>query len=452
MDPRDPSQPPSIFRSRDLPDDRHAPGQPPRSARPPYRTATRQPLGSDPAGPPGPSRGLLIALGAGAALLLLVGGFVAASVLGPDDDALGVASPSAQPSETVAPSPTPSTVPSPTPVATPTPTPLPTPSPTPAGPPQEVAVDGWAMVAVGELNVRAEPDGSSTSNYALVRGAVVHVAEGPVAAQGLSWYRIASLGGAVGWAASGWVAEPFMTTLVEDPTLIRCGELERPVFDVVDGAVVAHDPLALGGLALPVAAFSDATLGAMELMRGVGGEACFSAQVDAAGAPMLHANITVSACGRAVSAGEFFRLRPAAGQSVVPESQVKDPVVVHPAVLADISTPADDPMSGAVRTVFSLIAAGPDATGCVWINAVEGPDGAEVSHGADTTQCFVVHEQVADGITIRAAAGGDPQRLGLPDGAPPVVVGVPTLMNVGASTSVYGSYAYAYPGYEQSCG
>ena len=82
-----------------------------------------------------------------------------------------------------------------------------------------------------------------------------------------------------------------MTTLVEDPILIRCGEVEGAVFDVVNGVPTPHDPIAIGELALPAAAFSDESLAAMELIRGVGGEACFSAQVGSDGVPVISAQL-----------------------------------------------------------------------------------------------------------------------------------------------------------------
>ena len=154
---------------------------------------------------------------------------------------VGAASPSATPSASSSISPTAS--------AEPTAIPSPTPEPTPAGPPQEVPVGAWATVAVDELSVRSAAGTDAASNYILVKGAVVQVAEGPTVVADLNWYRVASLGGAVGWVTSGWVEEPFLTTLVEDPTLIRCGEVGRAVFDVVNGEPTPHDPIAIGELA-----------------------------------------------------------------------------------------------------------------------------------------------------------------------------------------------------------
>ena len=34
--------------------------------------------------------------------------------------------------------------------------------------------------------------------------------------------------------SSGWIRDPFLETILNDPTLIRCGEVANPVFDMVD--------------------------------------------------------------------------------------------------------------------------------------------------------------------------------------------------------------------------
>lgn len=443
MDPRDPTQPASIFAKPDPTDEAPAAAREPSPPRPAARVAPRS-VRPEPAPPSGPSRQLLIALGAGGLMLLAIGGFVAASILGPDvEPALAVASPSTTPSPLE--EATPTLAASPTASPTITPTPIPTPVPTPPGPLQDLAVGTWATVAADELNVRSTADVNAASNYALVRGAVVHVAEGPAIAGGLNWYRIASLGGAVGWAATGWIAEPFMTTLVEDTVLFRCGEIKRPVFDIVDGAPVPHDPLEIGDLALPAAAFSDFSLGTMELLRGVGQEACFSAEVDATGTPTISAQLNVSACGRVVRDGGFFRLRPAAGQVVHPDSQVRDPVVVHPAVLT--SATANDPMAANLRNVALLIAERTDTTGCIYLGVQDEPGSVIRSTSIDTTQCFLIYEQANDGITLGAAAGGDTKRILVSEGsmAPfTFALGVPVRLGVTASSSTDVSYGYVY--------
>jgi hypothetical protein len=452
MDPRDPTQPASIFRTPDLTDDDvHAPTRVPTPPLP-DRAFAREPLRPHLAEPTGPSRRLMVGVGAGALVILVIGGFVAASILRQGGDpVLAAASPSAMPSHSA--TITPATSPSPTVAPTATPSPIPTPVPTPAGPLQGLGVGTWATVSAAELNVRSAADANAASNYLLVQGAVVHVAEGPTSSGGLNWYRIASLGGAVGWVASGWEADPFLTTLVDDSNLIRCGEIERSVFDIVNGAPVPHDPLTVGDLALPVAAFSDFSLGTMELLRGVGQEACFSAQVDAAGTPTISAQLNVSACGRTVRDGGFFRLRPAVGQNVHPDAQVKDPVVVHPTLLT--SPLADDPMSANLRTVMHLIAERADTTGCLYANVQE--DGDTVNHSAsvDTAQCFLVYEHANDGITLGAAAGGDTKRLLTSEGSPPPftwALNVPVFLQVTANSSTQSaSYGYVWQGYDPTC-
>jgi hypothetical protein len=405
----------------------------------------RQPV-AEPLERSGPSRRLLLGLSFGGALLLLIGGLAAGALLGPDD---GVAGDLTSPSET--PSIAPSAIATPTVEPSITPSPSPTPAPTPAGPPQDLALGAWATVTVDDLNVRSAANTSAASNYLLVRGAVVNVAESAVV-DGLNWYRIASLGGASGWATSGWVAEPFMTTLVEDPTLIRCGEIKRSVFDVVNGRLEPRDPLEVGDLSLPVAAFNDFTLGALELMRGVGSEACFTAQLDAAGTPTVTAQIGVTACGRAVRDGAFFRLRPAAGQDVSVDVQVKDPVIVHPALLT--STVPNDPMSENLRNVALLIAERTDTSGCISANLEQDADGVNDVASVTTTQCFIIYEHATDGITLGAAAGGDTKRILVSQYsmAPfSVELGVPVSLQVSATTSgEYGSSAWVYQSYYTS--
>jgi hypothetical protein len=444
MDPRDPSQRPSIFDAPEQTEERHTPGN--------YRTRDYlrpRPTTGDQAGPEslrqsGPSRSLVIGLGVCGLLLLVIGGLAARVVLGPDDGA-AIVSATTSPTASASVSQTPAE-----PAATASP--RPTPVPTPAGPPQEVAVGAWATVAVDELNVRGAAGADSKSNYSLVRGAVVNVAEGPTIVAGANWYRIASLGGAVGWVSSGWEREPFLTTLVEDPTLIRCGEVDRPVFDVVNGVPTPHDPIAIGDLALPVAAFSDISLGAIELLRGVGGEACFSAQVGSHGMPQVSAQLSVAACGHAEPDGTFFRLRPAAGQNVAVESQVKDPAIVHPTVLAGGGP--ENRRSTNLRSIVTMMASRPDATGCIYVSVTEDASGVEANRTVETTQCSIVHEYNADNLRLSPAAGGETVWIKLTSRASqpgifPLEVPIPVAVNASASDEE--RHAYAYQGYDPDC-
>ena len=99
---------------------------------------------------------------------------------------------------TVGAAPTPSLTPGqtaePTIAATPeaTATPEPTPEPTPAGLSGRAGGCDWATVTVDELEVHASAGEDQPSNYTLIGGAVVTVAEGPQAVNGQNWYRIAS--------------------------------------------------------------------------------------------------------------------------------------------------------------------------------------------------------------------------------------------------------------------
>ena len=106
-------------------------------------------------------------------------------------------------------------------------------------------------MTVDELKVRAGAGDGQDSTYTLIRGAVLTVAEGPQTVDGENWYRVASLGGAAGWVSSGFVANPYLETILNDPVLIRCGEVANPVFDMVDGVPVPREVLRVGDFAVP---------------------------------------------------------------------------------------------------------------------------------------------------------------------------------------------------------
>ena len=422
------------------------------SVTPPSRPRPPRPpdVPERPIDPPARLSRQMIVLGSMGLAILALSGFIVTSLLRPATDrslAAGSAAPSSTADVVVT---SPSASPSGEPTVTPSPSP--TPEPTPAGPPQDLAVGAWATVAVDELNVRRAAGTDETSNYVLVRGAVMHVADGPTVVGGLNWYRIASLGGAVGWVLSGWEAEPFVSTLVEDPVLIRCGEVERSVFDVVNGVPTPHDPIRIGDLALPAAAFSDLSLGAIELLRGVGGEACFSAQVGSNGVPAVSVQLAVSACGHAVADGSFFRLRPAAGQEVAVDAQVKDPAIVHPAVL--VGGPPDDRKSSNLRSIVAMMASGEDATGCINLNVTEAADNTEAYQWVETTQCSIVHEYNEHNIRLSPTAAGDTAWIKLSSQAYEpgrFPLNVPVRVSVNASASDESRDAYAWPGYGPAC-
>jgi hypothetical protein len=281
----------------------------------------------------------------------------------------------------------------------------------------------------------------------------MHVAEGPAVVGGLNWYRIASLGGASGWVFSGWQEEPFVTTLVNDPTLIRCGEVSGPVLDVVGGQVTPHDPIRIDDLALPAAAFTDLTLGAMELLRGVNGEACFSAQLGSDGAPVVNVELSVSACGHAVSDGSLFRLRPVADQDVPLQSQVKDPAVIHPALL--VGGPPEDRLSSNLHGIVRMMANGDDATGCLTMNVTEDGDDVESYRSGYVSQCSIVSEYNADNLRLTPVDGGYEVWIKLTSqGSEPGIFPLGDPVAVGVSVNVSNDYrdAYAYPGYGLDCG
>ena len=387
----------------------------------------------------------MIVLGSMGIAILALTGFIAASLLRPESDPR-LATASVEPSSSIA-----SPAASESANATPSSTAVPTPEPTPAGPPQQIAAGGWATVTAGELHVRSSAGEDEASVYRLVQGAVVNVAEGPTTIEGGNWYRVASLGGASGWASSGWIADPYLETLVDDPTLIRCGEVGRPVFEIVDGSPRADDPLHIGGLALPVAAFSDLALGVIELLRGMEQEACFSAELGAGGRPVVRTELNVGACGHAAADGSFFRLRPAAGGASL-SSQVKEPVVLHPSIL--VGGPADDRKSSNIRTIVSMMA-NEGVTGCINASAVGGRDDVTGFRSADVSQCSIVHEYNQHSLKLTPAAGGQMAWIKLSaEGYQPGLFPLETPVSVGINAQATDETrsAYAWIAGEPGCG
>lgn len=313
----------------------------------------------------------VILLGSMGLAILALGGFIAGSVLrAGDDPALAAASvaASASPVTTESSESSPSIEPSAEATAavgstTPAATPAPTPVPTPAGPPEELTVGGWATVRVGELNVRQDASLGSTSVYRLVRSAVANVIEGPRTADGYAWYRIASLGGATGWAASGPQSSPFLQTIAEAGDLIQCGRVTGSVYEVSGSSLRSVDPVHIGDVALPAGAFEPIELATLELLRGNEQEACFAAAARSGGQPSVYADFGATTCGRPVAVGDHFELRPAIGQDVITDFVAKRTTYVHPSILLNGSEA--DPMSVNLRSAIGVLAASEGATACV---------------------------------------------------------------------------------------
>jgi hypothetical protein len=454
VDPNDATERGSIF-SRPDPEAPMPQPRPPTVGRESLAPPLRDEIGPPILPPPSPKgrarldRRTLAAGGAGL-VLLAVAGFAIVSFLGPDpvQQVAADVSPSASASASGDP------VPSASPAATPSPTPTspPTPTPTPAGPPAEVAVGAWSTVVVDELNVRGGVGFNTETLWTLVKGAVVTVAEGPSLDAGMNWYRVASLGGAVGWVSAGWVSEPYLETLVDDPTLIRCGKVGREVFDIVNGAPVAHDPLLIGDLAVPAAAFDEASLGTLELLRGMDTEACFSAQVGADGLPKLGAELQAYACGHAAGEGGFYRLRPDSGGNVSLASQVKDPVVVHPSLLN--GGPPDDRKSSNLWTLMGLMA-NEGVSGCLNISAITRGGQVEVNRNAEVALCATVQLYDQHSLKLTPASGGQQAWVKLTASnyqAGQFPIGPPTSVYVSAHSSDADRSAYAWRGQVPGCG
>jgi hypothetical protein len=335
--------------------------------------------------------------------------FLAFSLLWSDDSpaaAGGDALPTASSTANVEPS----VEPTPRETASAEPTPDPTPEPTPAGPPIELAVGDWATVTVDELPVRAAAGDDQDSVYTLVHGAVMTVAEGPRVVNGGNWYRIASLGGATGWVSSGFAAEPFLDTILNDPVLIRCGEVANPVFNVVDGLPVAREVLRVGNFAVPANKLDESILATIELARGIGAEVCLTAQVGSDGLPFLRSEPTATACGHAVADGLAFWLRPAANQDVDVGVQIKDPALVHPVLL---SGPVGHRETSNLRALLTVMT-NDGSTGCITSNIDFDATDFDSYRSASIEQCSIVSEYDDGSIKLRPAVGGPTAWIKLP--------------------------------------
>jgi hypothetical protein len=366
---------------------------------------------------------------------MVVVGFLVFSILGNDE-------PPAVAAGDVSPTPSASATAEPTTAATPVPTA--SPIPTPAGPPIDVAVGGWATVTGGELQVRRAAGLGEESVYQLAEGAIVNVAEGPTVMDGGNWYRVASLGGATGWAPSGWEPEPYLETVAAGPQLAECGLVQRPVFEVAGGAVTPNDPLRIGSFALPATAFDAHSLGAIELMRGMGGEVCFSARLGADGLPEMSTEIGVNACGHAAFDGAIYRLEPTDDDSVPLAAQVMEPTVVHPALLE--GGPPDHRMSSNLQTVMSVMA-NDGSSGCLSANVTQRSDATDSQRSLSTSQCSIVEAYDEYSLRYSPASGGPTAWIKLPGadysrGISPSEH--PVMISVDASASDQDRWAGAY--------
>jgi hypothetical protein len=449
-------EPPSIFTSPDPLEERVPPMVPPpregthapidasawatpppleREAYPPRPGASRPPTrdGS------GPSRPALLGLAAIGGAVMVVVGFFAVSILGNDQ-------PPAVAAGDLSPMPSASASSEPTTEGTPEPTasPIPTPVPTPAGPPIEVAVGGWATVSGGELHVRRAAGLDEESVYRLADGAIVSVAEGPTVVDGNNWYRVVSLGGAIGWASSGWEPEPYLETVASGPQLAECGLVQRSVFDVAGSAVTPNDPLRIGEFALPATAFDAHSLGAIELMRGMGDEVCFSARLGSNGLPEMSTEIGVNACGHAAFDGAIYRLEPTDDDSVPLAAQVMDPTVIHPALLE--GGPPDHRMSTNLQTIMSVMA-NEGGSGCLSANVTQRSDATDSYRSLSASQCSIVEAYDEYSLRYSPASGGPTAWIKLPGGDYSRGLSPsdqPVMISVDASASDQDRWAGAY--------
>lgn len=377
------------------------------------RAAARPPYGDRrhgiPPPPPG-SRRRTSALGqqpfvviAAGVVTLAFAGLATASLLAPGDPDIGVVAPStsAISSATAAPSATAAVAPTSSETAA-SGVSEPTPSPTPVGPPHELTAGGWATVAVDELNVRSEPGLDAEAGYRLIEGAVVSLAEeAPTMADGLAWYRVASLGGARGWAASGPASSPFLEMLAESEDLLHCGRVETPILAMVDGTVEPADSFYIAGAALPAAAFSEEVLGGLELLRATrDASACITAVVGPEGMPEPSIDLDYSVCGRIGRHAGGFAMEPVAEAAGYPtEMLIKDRGVLHPALFARAGE--HHPMTDNFAVLVAW-AAGGDDTAC-WSHRT----GASGRAHLDLRICALVHGASDDLAMLRRTSADD---------------------------------------------
>jgi hypothetical protein len=412
---RDPNEKPSIF-NRPYEDDAPPPldvdenaGEPPtRAADAPAARPIPQPRGApasygDPQygdaqyGDPSsraPDRRRTLAIAGAGLVLLAVAGFIGVSLLREPSPAGAVPSATASAEGSGAPIASAS--------AEPVPSDTPTPVPTPAGPPNELAVGGWATVAADQLSVRQEPGPESQSANELMNGAIVHVDEGPTEIEGANWYRVTSLGGASGWASSGLESEPEVEMLTSDPQLNECGQVRGPVFNT-SGPLAPNDPLRIGAFTLPAAAFDDRALAGMELIRGMGDEACFTARMLTDGTAELSTELSVSACGHADPYGTLYQLVPTDSPQVSLASRVIEPTLIHP-VLLD-GGPPDNRMSSNLQTVLTMIA-NEGSSGCVTTSVIQRGDAVESQRSVMAHQCSTVEQYDQFSLKLAPVAGG----------------------------------------------
>jgi hypothetical protein len=139
------------------------------------------------------------------------------------------------------------------PVMTDTPTPEPTPTFTPTPEPGTALVSGAParVTAPAGLNLRQEPSTGSQLVIQLGTGVLVTISEGPVDADGFTWWRVDDGQGNAGWAADGDGETEWLS-----PRLGEAQPANRPP-RVGDRAVVTAPQLtirALPGVDAPVSA------------------------------------------------------------------------------------------------------------------------------------------------------------------------------------------------------
>jgi hypothetical protein len=165
-----------------------------------------------------------LAIGGAALAAILAGGVFALVVSGRSEVQPLAVEASPTPTATVQ-TPTPSAEPSPEPTATPTPAPAASaaPSPTPEPPAAETVVlepVSFALNTVDRLSLRAEPGLDGERLGSLSADSVSVVLDGPLSADGYTWYQLSGLGMPYGTGCAGPLpTDPWEQAPLSAPTL-----------------------------------------------------------------------------------------------------------------------------------------------------------------------------------------------------------------------------------------
>ena len=350
----------------------------------------------------GPSRRLLVAVGAGGILLIGLIGYVGASVLRIADDP-GLAAASATPTASLEPSASPSPSPSLTPPAA-APSSSAGPSPTLRPQPATPLLQGqWASVLTDLVNLRATPRLAAAGVGQAGRGEIVFVlaTEVPVEIDGFTWYPVVADPNEVGWVAGHGPTEQLLRSDAPSAEIVWCGTLTAPVFDMrgqeLEGEAV------VAGLPVPTEHLGRTASSSLELMWGTERPVCVSLTIVAG---------TTSAA-EVVALEESFCARPLFGAMAhvlgIPDGP--GPVAetgrlfnLDDSVLGTFYTDGVQSNIEDVMTVAGMQTQDPRDV-CFDIIAGGGGDDATVETTATTQACVIITDVSAETVTMSDLEG-----------------------------------------------